>query len=136
MFTGATSGGRCKVDEIVRRTEEKRCELARDFLAIFGNGEDAILAATMLVMALASPISEEDRPRYLGALERLPTGSAAKPRLELVSPDSAGTTRHWRVMFADHHVEYQSLRHFPTKVEADDYASDFLVRLRGEINRP
>src|SRR5215470_5217286 len=99
MFTGATSGGRCKVDEIVRRTEEKRCELARDFPAIFGKGEDAILAATMLVMALASPISEEDRPRYLGALERLPTGSAAKPRVSLVSPGSNGTARDWSVTF-------------------------------------
>src|SRR5215469_15317368 len=124
------------MNEIVRRREERRCELARDFLAIFGYGEDAILAATMLVMALAAPVSEEDRPRYLGALERLPKGSAAKPRLEFVSPDSAGATRHWRVTFADHHAEYQSLRHFPTKVEADDYASDFLVRLGGEINRP
>jgi len=39
------------------------------------------------------------------------------------------------VTFADHHAEYQSSRHFPTKAEADDYASDFVVRLRGEINR-
>jgi hypothetical protein len=58
------------MDEIAKRREERRCELARDFLPIFGNGEDAILAATMLVMALASPISEEDWPRYLAALER------------------------------------------------------------------
>ena len=124
------------MDQIARRREERRCELARDFLAIFGNGEDAILAATMLVMALASPISEEDRGRYLAALERLPKGSAAKPRLEFVSPNSAGATWHWRVTFADHHAEYQSLRRFPTKTEADDYASDFVSRLRGEINRP
>ena len=124
------------MNEIVRRREERRCELARDFLAIFGNGEDAILAATMLVMALASPISAEDQARYLAALERLPKGSAAKPRLEFVCPNSAGATWHWRVTFADHHAAYQSLRHFPTKAEADDYASDFVVRLRGEINRP
>ena len=123
------------MNEIVRRREERRCALARDFLAIFGNSEDAILAATMLVMALASPINEEDRARYLAALERLPKGSAAKPRLEFVSPNSVGATWHWRVTFADHHAEYQSLRHFPTKAEADDYASDFVVRLRGEINR-
>ena len=123
------------MNEIFRRREERRCELARDFLAIFGNGEDAILAATMLVMALASPISEEDRPRYLAALERLPKGSAAKPRVSLVSPGSNGTARDWSVTFADHHVEYRSLRHFPTKAAADDYAADFLVRLRGEINR-
>jgi hypothetical protein len=48
----------------------------------------------------------------------------------------SGLSRHWRVTFADHHAEYQSSRHFPTKVEADDYASDFLVRLQEEINRP
>ena len=124
------------MDEIARRREERRCELARDFLPIFGNGENAVLAATMLVMALASPISEGDRPRYLAALERLPKGSAAKPRLEFVSPCCNGTARHWRVTFADHHAEYQSLRQFPTKGAADHYASDFVVRLRGEINRP
>jgi hypothetical protein len=124
------------MNEVVRRREERRCELARDFLPIFGNGEDAILAATMLVTALASPINEEDQARYLAALERLPKGSAAKPRLEYVSPNSAGVSWHWRVTFADHHAEYQSLRHFPTKAEADDYASDFVARLRGEINRP
>ena len=90
----------------------------------------------MLVMALAAPISEEDRPRYLAALERLPKGSAAKPRVSLVSPGSNGAARDWRVTFADHHAEYRSLRHFPTKAAADDYAVDFLVRLRGEINRP
>jgi hypothetical protein len=124
------------MDQIARRREERRCELARDFLAIFDNGEDAILAATMLVMAVASPVNEEDRARYLAALEQLPKGSAAKPRLGYVSPDIAGATWRWRVTFADHHAEYQSLRHFPTKAEADDYASDFVVRLRGEINRP
>jgi len=124
------------MDEIGPRREERLRELTLDFLPIFGNGEDAILAATMLVMALAAPISGKDRPRYLAALERLPKGSAAKPRVLLVSPYTAGTARDWRVTFADHHVEYQSSRHFPTKAEADDYASDFLERLRGEIDRP
>jgi len=66
----------------------------------------------------------------------LPKGSAAKPRASHVSPYTGGDARHWRVTFADHHAEYQSSRHFPAKVEADDYASDFLVRLREEINRP
>ena len=124
------------MDEIGPRREERRCALAQDFLPIFGNGADAILAATMLVMALAAPISEEDRPRYLAALERLPKGSAAKPRVSLVSPGSNGAARDWSVTFADHHVEYRSLRHFPTKAAADDYVVDFLVRLRGEINGP
>ena len=66
------------MDEIGPRREERLRELSRDFVPVFGNGEDADLAATMLVMALASPIIEEDRPRYLAALERLPKGSAAK----------------------------------------------------------
>jgi hypothetical protein len=124
------------MDEIGPRREERLRELARDFLPIFDTGEDAILAATMLVMALASPISEEDRPRYLAALERLPKGSAAKPRVSLESPGDDGTARDWRVTFADHNAEYRSLRHFPSKVEADDYATYFLVQLQGEINRP
>ena len=41
------------MDEIGPRREERRRELTLDFLPIFGNGEDAILAATMLVMTLA-----------------------------------------------------------------------------------
>jgi hypothetical protein len=45
------------MDEIGPRREERLRELTLDFLPIFGNGEDAILAATMLVMALAAPIS-------------------------------------------------------------------------------
>ena len=124
------------MDQIGPRREERLRELARDFVPVFGNGKDADHAATMLVMALASPITDEDRSRYLAALERLPKGSAAKPRVSHVSPHTGGDERHWRVTFADHHAEYQSSRHFPTKAEADDYASDFLVRLREEINRP
>jgi hypothetical protein len=53
------------MDEIGPRREERLRELARDFMPVFGNGEDADRAATMLVMALAWPIIEEDRPRYL-----------------------------------------------------------------------
>jgi hypothetical protein len=51
--------------------------------------------ATMLVMALASPIIEEDRPRYLAALERLPKGSAAKPRVSHVRPYNGGDAQRW-----------------------------------------
>src|SRR5262249_46647870 len=123
------------MDEIGPRREERRRELARDLVPVFDNGNDAELAARMLVMALGygfpSPISEEDRPRYLAALERLPKGSIVSPRLVSVSE---GADRHWRVTFTDGHADYKSSRHFPTKAEADDYATDFLVRLRGEIN--
>ena len=37
------------MDEIGPRREERLRELARDFVPVFGNGEDADLAATMLV---------------------------------------------------------------------------------------
>src|SRR5215469_17769022 len=124
------------MDDIRQRREERLRELAQDLVPVFGNGQDAGLPAIILVMALAAPISEEDRPRYLAALERLPKGSAAKPRVSLVSPGSNGAARDWSVTFADHHAEYRSLRHFPTKAAAVDYASEFLVRLRGEINGP
>ena len=116
------------MDQIGPRREERLRELARDFVPVFGNGGDAVLAATIPVMALASPIIEEDRPRYLAALERLPKGSPAKPRVSHGSPHSGGDAQHWCVTFADHHAEYQSSRHLPTKAEADDYASDFVVR--------
>ena len=52
------------MDQIGPRREERLRELARDFVPVFGNGGDADLAATILVMALASPIIEEDRPCY------------------------------------------------------------------------
>jgi hypothetical protein len=113
------------MDEIGPRREERLRELARNFVSVFGNGEDADLAATMLVMALAWPIIEADRPRYLAALERLPKGSAAKPRVSHVSPYNGGDAQRWCVTFADDHAKYQSSRHFLTKAEADDYASDF-----------
>src|SRR5215469_8296285 len=121
------------MDEIGPRREERLRELAGDFLPIFGNGEDASLAATMLVMALAWPISSEDRLHYLAALERLPKDIIISPRLLSVSE---GADRHWRVTFTDGHADYKSSRHFRTEAEANDYATDFLVRLRGEINRP
>src|SRR6516162_3643138 len=124
------------MDEIGPRREERLRELAQDFLPIFDNGEDAVLAATMLVMALASPSNSEERLHYLAALERLPKGSAAKPRVLLVSAYGEGANRHWRAMFADGHAKYSSSREFPTEAQANDYACDFLVRLRGGINRP
>jgi hypothetical protein len=52
--------------------------------------EDAELAATMMVMALryelGQPATEADQLRYRAALERLPKGSTATPRVVFVSP--------------------------------------------------
>ena len=128
------------MDEMAKRTEVRRCDLAREFLPTFGNGDDAILAATLLVTALdyrfPAPISEENRPRYLAALERLPKGSAAKLRVSHVCPYGEAAERQWRVTFTDGSTDYKGLRRFLTKAEADTYATDFLARLRGETNRP
>jgi hypothetical protein len=69
-------------DEIAR--------LAKALEPSFATPEDAKLAATMMVTALrcefSEPIKEEDRPRYQAALERLPRGSSAAPRVVFVSP--------------------------------------------------
>jgi hypothetical protein len=122
--------------EIGNRREERRRELTEDFLSLFGNVEDAELAATMLVMAVAPPVSKRDRLGYLAALERLPKGSTVKPRLLLVSVNDGGAAQQWRVTFADDHAGYQSSRQFPTEAEANTYATNFLERLQGQINRP
>jgi hypothetical protein len=79
------------MDEIGPRREERLRELARDFMPVFGNGEDADLAATMLVMALASPIIEEDRPRYLACAGTAPQRQCC--RAESVACESS---QRWR----------------------------------------
>ena len=124
------------MDQIGPRREERLRELARDFVPVFGNGGDADLAATILVMGLASPIIEEDRPRYLAALERLPKGSAAKPRVSHVSPYSGGDAQHWCATFADHHAEYQSSRHSRRKPRQTTMQAISWCSFGEEINRP
>jgi hypothetical protein len=79
---------------------------------------------------------EEDQSCYLAALELLPKGSTANPRVLLVSPNDEGADRLWRVAFTAGHGGHKSSRRFPTEAQANDYATDFLVRLKGEINRP
>jgi hypothetical protein len=54
----------------------------------------------------------------------------------LVSPNDEGADRLWRVAFTAGHGGQKSSRRFPTEAQANDYATDFLVRLKGEINRP
>lgn len=124
------------MDEIDRRIDEKQRQLAEVLEPSFAVAEDADLAATMLVMALDHPVEEEDQSCYLAALERLPKGSTANPRVLLVSPYDEGADRLWRVAFTAGHGGHKSSRRFPTEAQANDYATDFLVRLKGEINRP
>jgi len=71
-------------DEIAR--------LAKSLGPSFTAPEDAEFAATMMVVGLRSefsePMKEEDRLRYRAALERLPKGSTATPRMSLLAPTS------------------------------------------------
>ena len=94
----------------------------------------------MMVMALryehGQPATEADQLRYRAALERLPKGSTATPRLVFVSPYDQKTDPHWRVTFTVGLSRYESSRRFGSMAEAETFASDFLARLRGEINRP
>jgi len=120
-----------------------RDEIARLVKALepsFATPEDAELAASMMVMALrhefSEPIKDEDRPRYQAALERLPKGSSATPRVVFVSPYDQKTDPHWRVMFTNGPMRYESSQRFGSMAEAETYVTDFLARLRGEINRP
>jgi hypothetical protein len=119
-------------DEIAR--------LAKVLEPSFTAPEDAELAAAMMVVALRSefsePMKEDDRPRYLAALERSPKGSTATPRVVFVSPHQQKTDLHWRVTFSVGPTRYESSRRFGSVDEAEAYATDFLARLRGEINRP
>src|SRR6516165_7599856 len=91
-------------DEIAR--------LAKSLGPSFTAPEDAEFAATMMVVALRSefsePMKEEDRPRYRAALERLPKGSTATPRVVFVSPYDQKTDLHWRVTFTGGSTRYEA----------------------------
>jgi|SRR5271169_2874210 len=124
--------------EIDKRTDEREQEL-REYLAPI-IGEDVNNAAYMLISALKRAfgypvIKEEDQPRYLAALERLPRGSTADPQLLAVSHNEQWTAPHWRPSFTEGGTEYISPRHFPTDAMANMYVTKFLMALRGEINR-
>ena len=120
-----------------------RDEIARLTKALepgFAAPEDAELAATMMVMALGyelgQPATEADQLRHRAALERLPKGSTAIPRVVFVSPYDQKIDPHWRVTFTVGPMRHESSRRFGSVAEAETYATDFLARLRGEINRP
>ena len=119
-------------DEIAR--------LAKSLGPSFTAPEDAEFAATMMVVGLRSefsePMKEEDRLRYRAALERLPKGSTATPSVVFVSPYDQNTDPHWRVTFTVGPSRHESSRRFGSMAEAETYVTDFLARLRGEINRP
>jgi hypothetical protein len=115
-------------------------QLARALEPSFTAPQEAELAATMMVMALryelGQPATEADQPRYRAALERLPKGSTATPRVVFVSPYDQKTDPHWRVTFTVGPTRYESSRRFGSVAEAETYATDFLARLWREINRP
>jgi hypothetical protein len=115
-------------------------QLAKALEPSFTSPEDAELAATMMVMALryelGQPATEADQLRYRAALERLPKGSTATPSVVFVSPYDQKTDPHWRVTFTVSPSRYESPRRFGSVAEAETFVSDFLARLRGEINRP
>ena len=115
-------------------------QLAKALEPSFTAPEDAELAATMMVMALRYELgqsdTEVDQLRYRAALERLPKGSTATPHVVFVSPYDQKTDPHWRVTFTVGPSRYESSRRFGSVAEAETYATDFLARLRGQINRP
>ena len=128
------------MDEIKRLIAEKRSELREALKPIFQ--EDSSNAAAILIAALlrefGDPISEADRQRFLDALAQLPKGSKAKPGYLIGSYDKGSSNEHWKVTFTDEdgNIEYQSSKQFATEPEANAYATEFLIRLRGEINKP
>jgi len=118
-----------------------RDEIARLTKALepgFAAPEDAELAATMMVMALGyelgQPATEADQLRHRAALERLPKGSTAIPRVVFASPYDQKIDPHWT--FTVGPMRHESSRRFGSVAEAETYATDFLARLRGQINRP
>ena len=115
-------------------------QLAKALEPSFTAPEDAELAATMMAMALryelGHPATEADQLRYRAALERLPKGSTATPSVVFVSPYDQKTDPHWRVMFTNGPMRYESSQRLGSMAEAETYVTDFLARLRGEINRP
>ena len=119
---------------------EEIAQLAKALEPSFTAPEDAELAATMMVMALGyelgQPATEADQLRHRAALERLPKGSTATPRVVFVGPYDQKTDPHWRVTFTVGPTRYESSRRFGSMTEAEAYATDFLARLRGEINQP
>jgi hypothetical protein len=120
-------------------TEAKFKELAQSLEPIFG--EDSSLVARALTMGLrtrfggnpdALPASEQRE--YLTALERLPKGGTPL-RVLFVSPYGGEPDRHWRVTFIDGSAQHRSAKRFPSEAETKAYATEFLMRLHGEINR-
>jgi hypothetical protein len=81
-------------------------------------------------------MSSSPEPTFLYSnLKLAPRAKCIRLRVARAKPWRGSGDREapgWRVTFTDGCVQYQWLSRFPTKVEADDYASDFLVRLRGE----
>jgi hypothetical protein len=115
-------------------------QLAKALEPSFTAPEDAELAATMMVTALrdelGQPATKADQLHYRTALERLPKASTATPSVVFVSSYDQKTDPHWRVTFTVGPSRHKSSRRYGSMAEAETFVSDFLARLRGEINRP
>jgi len=118
------------MDEIAGRTHERSRQLAAALQPTFSNREDAELAASMLVSWLQAEhgdlIKQEDRARYLAALDELPY-NAPSPRVFYVSIYDQDIEPHWRVTFTLDHTAHESSLRLPTEAAATEYASSFLA---------
>lgn len=135
MLLISIAGGRSMLDGIAQKAAKKRSDLEAAFRELFGN--DAGTAAELLTAAhhrdFGPPATEAERTRYLVALDRLPRGSTATDRLVIVA-DRLSNGR-VRPSFAMRDVEpYPSAMRFDTEQAANEYGSDFIQKLRGEIN--
>ena len=114
--------------EIERRIDERRAELRQSLRQAFGDETENAVA--MLIAAFRrtydDPAKQIDRALVLAALDQLPKGSSASPRGQLnMVGDRFG------VIFSEAgQSRYYSSKTFATADEADQYASNFQMRLR------
>jgi hypothetical protein len=124
---------------LYQATEAKFKELAQSLEPIFG--DDSRLLARALTMGLRTSFGGNPdalpairQREYLTALERLPRGGTAL-QVAFVSSYGGEYDPHWKVTFTDGLARHTSAKRVPTEAEANAYATDFLMRLHGEINR-
>jgi hypothetical protein len=124
---------------LYQATEAKFKELAQSLEPIFG--DDSRLVARALTMGLRTSFGGNPdalpaikQREYLTALERLPKGGTIL-HVAFVSSYGGEHDPHWKVTFADGLAQHRSAKRFPSEAETKAYATEFLMRLHGEINR-